>query len=245
MGNACESGQTPWYVRAILGGTGRHSRRARCQAIATGLAALAIAALLAACGESSSDANEPTGTFHVKVTEVSFPAKQKLGQTSLLTLGIRNTGKRTVPGLTVTFTIAGERGVNSSLPFGVSDPGPELAQPDRPVWVLAQTYPRLHGSSAPGGASTSSPKTFAFGPLKPGKTTKAVWKLSAVRAGKYTLVYSVAAGLSGKAKAETGNGVTPGGSIKTEISSSLPETEVTENGEIVEVKKQGTKQQGK
>lgn len=227
-------------------GTGRHSRRARLLAIATGLAALAAAALLGACGESSSDANEPTGTFHVKVTEASFPTKQKLGQTSLLALGIRNTGKRTVPGLTVTFTIAGKRGVNSSLPFGVSDPQPELAQPDRPVWVLAQTYPRLDGSSAPGGASTSSPKTFGLGPLKPGETTKAVWKLSAVRAGKYTVVYRVDAGLSGNSKAKTGNGVAPGGSFETEINSSLPETEVTESGEIVEVKKQGTKsKQGK
>jgi hypothetical protein len=220
-----------------LRGTGRHSRRARLQAIATGFAALAVAALLGACGgsESSSD-DEPAGTFHVKVTEASFPTKQVLGQTSLLTLGIRNTGKRTVPGLTVTFTIAGKRGVESSLPFGVSDPGTELAQPERPVWVLAQTYPRLHGSSDPGGASTSNRKTFAFGELKPGKTTKAVWKLSAVRAGKYTLLYSVDAGLSGKAQAKTTGGVAPGGSFQIEITEELPETEVNDNGEIVEVK---------
>lgn len=201
------------------------------------MAALAAAALLGACGssESSSD-NEPTGTFHVKVTEASFPSKQKLGQTSLLALGIRNTGKRTVPGLTVTFTIAGKQGVDSSLPFGVSDPQSELAAPERPVWVLAQTYPRLHGSSAPGGASTSNRKTFAFGEVKPGKTVRAVWKLSAVRAGKYTLLYRIDAGLSGKARAKTTGGVSPGGSFATEISEELPETEVNGSGEIVEVK---------
>jgi hypothetical protein len=221
-----------------LRGTKRHSRHARLQAIATGLAALAVAALLAACGESSSsDANEATGTFHVKVTEAKFPTKQKLGQTSLLQIGVRNTGKRTVPGLTVTFTIAGKRGVDSSLPFGVSEPQPELAQPDRPVWVLAQTYPRLHGSSEPGGTSTSNRKTFDFGPVKPGETVKAIWKLSAVKAGKYTLLYNVNAGLSGESKAKTGNGVSPGGSFATEITQALPETEVTDNGEIVEIKK--------
>jgi hypothetical protein len=221
-----------------LRGTKRHSRHARLQAIATGFAALAVAALLAACGESSSsDANEPTGTFHVKVTEAKFPTTQKLGQTSLLQLGIRNTGKRTVPGLTVTFTIAGRRGVDSSLPFGVSEPQPELAQPDRPVWVLAQTYPRLHGSSEPGGSSTSNRKTFDFGPVKHGETVKAIWKLSAVKAGKYTLLYNIDAGLSGGSKAKTGNGVTPGGSFATEITQALPETEVTDNGEIVEIKK--------
>ena len=199
--------------------------------------ALAAAALLGACGSSGSSAeDEPTGTFHVKVTEASFPTKQALGQTSLLKLGIRNTGKRTVPGLTVTFTIAGKRGVESSLPFGVSDPGTELAEPERPVWVLAQTYPRLHGSSDPGGASTSNRKTFSFGELKPGQTTKAIWKLSAVRAGKYTLLYNVDAGLSGKARAKTTGGVAPGGSFQTEITEELPETEVTDSGEIVEVK---------
>ena len=220
-------------------GTGRHSRHTRLQAIAIGFAALAAAAMLGGCGGggSSSADDEPTGTFHVRVTEASFPTAQKLGQTSLLKLAVRNTGKRTVPALTVSFTIAGKEGVNSSLPFGVRDPQPELAQPERPVWVLAQSYPRLHGSSKPGGASTSSPKTFAFGELKPGKTTTAVWKLSAVRSGKYTLLYDVDAGLSGKARAKTDHGVRPGGSFATEISERLPETEVTNNGEIVEVEK--------
>lgn len=193
--------------------------------------------LLGACGGSgTSSDDEPTGTFHVKVTEASFPSKQALGQTSLLALGIRNTGKRTVPGLTVTFTIAGKQGVDSSLPFGVSDQGAGLAQSERPVWVLAQTYPRLHGSSDPGGASTSNRKTFDFGPLKPGATTKAVWKLSAVRPGKYTLLYRIDAGLSGKARAKTTGGVAPGGSFATEISEELPETEVNGSGEIVEIK---------
>jgi hypothetical protein len=201
------------------------------------LAALAAASLLSACGESSSDANEATGTFHVKVTEASFPTSQKLGQTSLLRLGVRNTGKRTVPALTVTFTIAGKQGVESSLPFGISDPQPQLAQPGRPVWVLAQTYPRLHRSPDPGGASTSNRKTFDFGPLKAGETTEAVWKLSAVRSGKYTLLYTIDAGLSGEAKAKTEGGVRPGGSFQTEIATRLPETEVTDSGEVVEIKK--------
>lgn len=194
--------------------------------------------LLGACGGgSSSDANEPEGTFHVKVTEAAFPAKQVLGQTSLLKLGIRNTGKRTVPALNVSFTIAGEAGESSPLPFAVNDKQVELAQPERPVWVLAATYPRLQGSSDPGGSSTTSRKTFAFGPLKPGQTTSAVWKLSAVRAGQYDLLYSVGAGLGDKAKAVTTGGVAPGGSFATKITTELPETEVDDSGEIVEIKK--------
>jgi hypothetical protein len=195
-----------------------------------------MAALLAACGESSSDANEPSGTYRVQVTEASFPTEQRLGQTSLMRLGVKNTGKKTVPALTLTVTIAGQAGADSSLPFGVHDPQAGLAIPDRPVWVLAETYPRLVGSSEPGGATTSNRKTFDFGPLKPGETTKAVWKLSAVKAGDFTLLYRVDAGLSGSARAETGkNGIAPGGTFVTEITQELPETEVTDGGEVVEI----------
>jgi hypothetical protein len=220
-----------------LRGTGLHSRRTRLQAIATGLAALAAAALLAACGGGDSSDNEPSGTFHVKVTDAQFPSLQHLGQTSLLELSVRNTGDRAVPNLTISFTIKGQQSEDSSLPFGFSDPGPEIAQPDRPVWVLSATYPRLVDSSDPGGASTSNPKTFAFGPLKSGETTSAVWKLNAVRAGKYTLLYNIDAGLSGEAKAETAGGVSPGGSFVTEISDRLPATEVTDSGEVIEIEK--------
>ena len=202
--------------------------------MATGVAVVAVAALLAACGgESSSDANQPAGTFDVRVTDASFPTEQHLGQTSLMQLGIRNTGKKALPALTVTVSVAGKEGQASSLPFGFRDPQTGLAQPDRPVWVLAAGYPKLSGSSAPGGASTSNRKTFSFGPLKPGATAEAVWKLSAVKAGKFTLLYRIDAGLSGTAKAQT-NGVGAGGSFATEISAVPPDTEVTDNGEVVE-----------
>jgi hypothetical protein len=196
---------------------------------------MAMAVLLAACGESSSDANQPAGRYPVEVTAAGFPAKQRLGQTSLLKLGVRNAGSKTIPALTVSFSIAGKEGAASSLPFGIRDPQPNLAQADRPVWVLAQTYPRLAGSSKPGGATTSNPKTFSFGPLEPGETTEAVWKLSAVRQGKYHLLFGIDAGLSGSAKAVTGSGGAPGGSFAAEITAALPETNVTDSGEVVEL----------
>jgi hypothetical protein len=199
---------------------------------------VAVAVLLGACGEeASSDANQAAGTYDVRVTEASFPTEQRLGQTTLLRLGVRNTGKKALPALTVTISVAGKQGQASSLPFGVSDAQTGLAQPDRPVWVLAQGYPRLADSQDPGGATTSNRKTFSFGPLKPGATTDAIWKLSAVKAGRFTLLYKIDAGLSGTAKAET-NGVAAGGSFATEITAVLPDTEVTDNGEVVEKAKQ-------
>jgi len=199
---------------------------------------VALAALLGACGgEESSDANQPAGTYDVRVTDASFPTEQRLGQTSLMALGVRNTGKKALPSLTVTVSIAGKEGQSSSLPFGYRDPQTGLAQPDRPVWVLAAGYPRLADSSDAGGATTSNRKTFSLGPLKPGATTEAVWKLSAVKAGRFTVLYKIDAGLSGTAKAET-NGVAAGGSFATEISAVPPDTEVTDDGEVVEKAKQ-------
>jgi hypothetical protein len=196
---------------------------------------VAVAASLGACGgDSSSDANEPQGTYKVKVTDAAFPTEQQLGQTSLLKLGVRNSGEKTVPTLTVTLSIAGKQGQNSSLPFAVDDPTEGVSQGDRPVWVLAASYPRFAGSQDPGGATTSNSKTFAFGPLKPGKTANLVWKLSAVKAGDFTVLYRVGAGLGEGVKAKTTGGVAPGGSFTTEISTLPPDTEVTDDGEVVE-----------
>jgi hypothetical protein len=201
-----------------------------------GSAALAVAALLAACGGSSSDSGEPAGTYQVKVTKASFPARQFVGQTSLMKIDVENDGKKTVPALTVAVNLKGEEGEAAQIPFSIHVPDPELANGDRPVWVLSATYPRLSGSSDPGGADTSSPGTYTFGALKPGKSVEAVWKLSAVRPGNYTIEYAVGAGLSGEVKSKTASGGAPGGSFDTDISTELPETEVNGAGEIVEIK---------
>jgi hypothetical protein len=204
---------------------------------------MAMAVLLAACGGSSSDSNQTAGNYQVKVTGASFPGDQVVGQTSLMKIDVRNTGKKIIPTLTVTVNIEGKEGERARIPFAVHDPEKGLANGDRPVWVLSATYPRVGGSSAPGGAETSTPKTYSFGEIAPGKSVEAVWKLSAVRPGKYTIGYEVDAGLDGEAKAKTSSGVAPGGSFVADISTALPETEVNGAGEIVEI--EGGSQQGK
>jgi hypothetical protein len=196
-----------------------------------------MAALLAACGGSSSDSNEKAGNYEVKVTEASFPSHQFVGQTSLMKIDVTNTGEKPVPALTVTVNIQGKEGEGARIPFAIHDPQPGLAGPDRPVWVLAATYPRLAGSSEPGGAETSNAKTYSFGELAPGKSVEAIWKLSAVRAGKYTVGYEVEAGVDGSSKAKTSSGAQPGGTFVTDITTELPETEVNAAGEIVEIRR--------
>jgi hypothetical protein len=208
-------------------------RRSRI-AVAAAFAAIVGAALLAGCG-GSSESEEPSGTRQVKVVAADFPTKQRLGQTSLLQLGVRNESEDSIPGLTFTIDVAGEEGEGSTLPFGIRDPQPGLAQPDRPVWVLSEHYPKLVGSSKPGGAEGAALKTFTFGPVKPGATTEAVWKLSASRTGSYGLDYAI--GSVGDVKLETASGAKPGGSFTATISAKVPDVTVTDSGEVVEIKK--------
>ncbi len=201
-----------------------------------------MAALLAACGGSSSDSNEKAGNYEVTVTNASFPSKQFVGQTSLMKIDVENSGDKPVPALTVTVDVEGKEGEGTRIPFAIRDPQPGLAGADRPVLVLAATYPRLAGSSEPSGAETSNLKTYSFGGIAPGKSVEAIWKLSAVRAGKYTIAYEIDASLSGEAKAETSSGAKPGGTFVTDITTELPETEVNAAGEIVEIKRGDGKQ---
>jgi hypothetical protein len=205
--------------------------------VAAAGAAVAMVAGLTACGgnDESSSANEDAGTYPVEVVTAEFPAEQRLGETTLLRLGVRNTGQETVPALTVTISVGGEEGSNSALPFGYRDPQLGIAQPDRPIWVLSARYPKANGSAEPAGAETSNPKTFDFGPLKAGRTVEAIWKLNAVRTGSFRLFYEIGAGLSGTAKTETANGAQPGGTFTAQITEETPEVEVKDNGEVVEI----------
>ncbi len=225
-----------------MGGHPTPARRIRRQALAAAALAGALAVSIAACGgdESSSDSGETAGAYPVKIVTAEFPTKQQLGETTLLHLGVRNSGRKTLPTLTVTISVGGEEGRNSSLPFGYRDPQPGLAQPDRPVWALSAGYPKVNGSTERAGAESSSPKTFVFGPLKPRAAIDAVWKLSAVRSGKWEVFYKLGAGLNGTAKAETAPGTQAGGSFATTISEVPPATVVTDSGEVVPAPKDPT-----
>ena len=179
-------------LRRFGGARNTWRRYSRIRVLAGLLSTLALALSLAACGESSSGSNEPEGSFRMRVAKAAFPTEQALGQTSQMRIAVANTGKKTVPAATVTISIAGKEGEGSTLPFRIRDPQPDLAQPDRPVWVLSEGYPKPAGAKTKrGGVTTAERKTFDFGALKPGRSVEGIWKLSAVKAGHYTVLYSV------------------------------------------------------
>jgi hypothetical protein len=225
-----------------LGGLNPQTRLRRPRAAAAGLVAGVLALALAACGDDSSDSGtaRASGSYEAQVVTAEFPKRQRLGQTTLLRLGVRNEGERAIPALTTTFAIAGEEGRDSKLPFGFRNPQPDLAQPDRPVWVLSEKYPRLAGSPDPAGAQSSNAKTFDFGRLEPGEAVEAVWQLNAVKAGRFELLYEVGVGLDGGATAETPSGGDPGGSFAVRITDVPPETVVTDSGQVIPAPRQPT-----
>lgn len=231
--NLAGNAEYPWYVPRALRGSGPHPRVVRVNRAGAGLVTGVLLLGLVACGggPERQDESEVSGTFPVEIVTSEFPTRQRLAQTSFLRLGVKNTGKEAVPNLAITIFIEKD----SIRPFSIRSEQHNLAAPDRPVWILENEYPRLAGSSAPAGAETANSKTFAFGELKPGDSTEAVWKVTPVRAGTFILHYEVDAGLHGKAKAKTSDGNAPTGEFVVQISDVPPQTRVTDEGDVVVV----------
>ncbi len=220
-----------------MGGTRGHRRRSRTGALAVGAAVVALAGISAGCGgDDDSSSSEDEATYTAGIVSDEFPARQQLGETTLMKVKVRNEGERTIPALVVSVTVGGESGAGSSLPFGVRVGEPGLAQPDRPVWVLSEHYPKRGGSDEPGGTEGATPKSFNFGPLKPGRAVEGVWQLSAVRSGDFEVLYKVDAGVGGGARVETEDGNVPRGRFAVTISDQVPDQTVNDQGEVVEVR---------
>jgi hypothetical protein len=214
-----------WYrgriVRGMRIGLGGVSRRARGRALM--LSAGAVALLVAGCGGGSkATTGEPTGTFTMKVVHASFPTKQSIARPTSFELAVENTGTHTVPSVAVT--------VDS---FDYDSNYAELAAARRPIWVvergpgaIAKAPVESQEVSLPGGGQTAYVNTWALGALAPGKTRDFNWKVTPVKAGSYTVHYSVAAGLAGNAKARLASGAPVQGQFAVDIKSAPALTHV-------------------
>jgi hypothetical protein len=160
------------------------------------------------------------------------------------TTGESTTGESTTEGSTTGESTTGESttgapgaGAPGDESFSVRSAQPGLSIPSRPVWILENGYPKLAGEAAPAGGQTSSTRTFSFGALEPGDTREIIWKVTPVQAGAYTISYTVAAGLQGKAVAVTADGSVPEGEFVVRISDVPPQTRVTDSGKVVPIRK--------
>ena len=200
----------------------------------------ALAAPVAGCGgsEERQDADEPAGKFPVEVTAAKFPTTQRLAQTSDLIMEIENVGEETVPDLAVTIWTGEEK---ASEPFYIRLDQPGLSDPNRPVWILEEGYPKLLGGDArlgnieqqpPSGAEAAQTDTFSFGELEPGESKEIIFRVTPVMAGTYTVHYELAAGLDGKAKAVTESGDPVEGEFVVTITDKSPRARVNDAGDV-------------
>ncbi len=199
--------------------------------------------LIVGCGsEPRQDENEEEADFPVEVTTAEFPARQRLAETVDLELGFQNAGTEDIPDLAVTIYTGDEKADGA---FNVRSQQQGLADPNRPVWILENDYPKIleEGAStkdldsAPtAGAESSSTNTYTFGELPAGESIHTVFRVTPVKGGTYTVHYEVAAGLDGNARATTEDGAPVEGEFVATISTKPPQARVTESGEVVQGK---------
>jgi hypothetical protein len=179
-------------------------------------------------GGERQDADEPEGKFPVQVLNASFPARQKLAQSSNLVLTVRNAGTETIPNIAL--TVDG---------FDYRKNDPDLADRERPRFAVNGVPVEIAGfpeakDATPQGCDTAYVNTWACGPLRPDAQTTFRWSVTAVQAGPYKIDWRVAAGLDGKAKAVSGGGgAAPSGSFVGSVSSKAPQTRIGEDGRTI------------
>lgn len=198
---------------------------------------------VAACGSGQrQDAHEPRGRFTVAVNQASFPAQQTLSQHTHLVITVHNAGDKTIPDVAVTIcnvtcAYPAPKGEGTSAQaFAANLDEQYLANPSRPIWIVDQGPGRCGYSCRNGGAGagvTAYSNTWALGLLRPGRTVRFDWAVTAVSSGRHVVAWQVAAGLNGLAKAVLANGAQPRGTFAVRISSAPVQSYVNNNGKIV------------
>jgi len=190
----------------------------------TTITAAALAVTLGACGGGGErqDADEPEGNYKLEITDAKFPTDQAIAEKTALRLKIRNADTKAAPNVAVTLETSPE---SAGVPPGAfaqnrSDQG--LADPSRPIWILDR---------GPVGGETAYTNTWALGRLEPGQTKTFEWKVTAVKAGDFTVGYRLSPGLDGKAKLTAGG--KGNGSFDVTIDDTPPESRIGEDGKTV------------
>ena len=149
-------------------------------------------------------------------------------------LGVKNTGDEPLPELA--FTIETDDGVADGS-FNIRIDDPPLSNPNRPVWILENKYPRVDRRAAAEGRLRRPPRPdqhLRLRPARPGRgEDDRLEGRPPCEAGTYTLHYQVEAGLDGAAKAVTADGGEVKGEFVVTISDKAPKATVNDKGQVV------------
>jgi hypothetical protein len=209
------------------------------------VAAIAISG----CGSTTSQsADEPSGRFPVEIVSASFPAAQRLAETSNMVIVVRNPGSKKIPVVSVTVKCKAAKGGSGGSASGAGGNGggfayrttqPGVADPARPRFIVNRVptrTPRVYdqGRLDPLERSSSYVDTFPLGSLKPGKQVTFRWNVTAVKAGPFRLCYRVNAGLDGKARAvRPSMGEPISGQFDGVVADRPPQSHIAEDGTTV------------
>jgi hypothetical protein len=184
--------------------------------------AVLVASVLAVagCGGERQDADAPSGEFALEVTDASFPERQRISEPTTLRLEVENTGDRAVPNLAVVVETAAKEG-KAPASFAQDGDDPTLADSERPVWILDE---------GPRGGDSAYTNTWAIGPLGRRQSRTVEWKLTAIKAGSYTVAWRLAPSLEGDVSLADGR---TEGEFAVTISDRPVPARVNEEGEVV------------
>jgi hypothetical protein len=182
------------------------------------LAGACVALAAAGCGAARQDAHEAERSYPMEVVKSSFAPSQSIARPTDFVLQVRNAGSHTAPNVAVS--------IDS---FNYVENYPNLAASQRPVWVIERgpgPVSKVPVESAvvspPSNAATTYVNTWTLGPLAAGQTQTYRWRVTPVKAGVHTVRYTIAAGLTGKARAQLASGRPVQGQLTADVAPSPP-----------------------
>lgn len=189
-------------------------------------AAAAVALALAGCGGSDAPSAEQSITYSVSIPVRSFPARQSLAEHVQLRLAVRNEGTRTIPNVAATIETGSGADGAAVTAFGSRLDQQGLASQSRPVWIV---------DDGPLSGDTAYANTWALGSIRPHDTRSFTWSVVPVRAGHYTLRYSLTGSTTGRSPLRLADGGAAHGRFAVDVSGKPAEVRVTPDGRIVTV----------
>jgi len=165
-------------------------------------------------------------TYAVAIPVRSFPSRQLLAQHVQLRIDVTNEGSRTIPNVAATISTSGGPNGAAVEAFGSELAGKGLASHSRPVWVV---------DDGPVSGDTAYANTWALGSIAPHRTRSFTWSVVPVRAGRYTLRYSLTGSTTGRSPLRLDDGGAAAGRFSVDVSGKPAQVRVTPDGRIVSV----------
>jgi len=190
----------------------------------TTAAAAAVALALVGCGGSDERQDEPKITYSVAIPVRSFPPRQRLAERVQLRIDVRNEGSRAIPNVAVTIASGNPSDDTAVEAFGSSIDQESLASRSRPVWIV---------DDGPASGDTAYANTWALGAIEPDETRSFLWSVVPVRAGRYTLRYTLTGSTTGRSPLRLVSGGAARGSFAVHVSGKPAQVRVTPDGRIV------------